>query len=230
MIKSLLLSSALLLNPINKVSENPNDYYGVIQVGINNVNSYEFDSCYVGSDSFDTSNKEIKHTLVVNDTFYIPKEYGNIELNGIALNFIVNVDSADAIVRKETELSNTIYYDGSNRINSSISATQHWQIISPTQVKIGLVMYAEDYTFYSINTQYIYSPMYTDLNVDVELIDVSSLIFTIVSLPFTFIQQAFNLTLFPGTPYQFNFANLAMIIIGSVFLIFIIKKIMSIKG
>lgn len=63
-----------------------------------------------------------------------------------------------------------------------------------------------------------------------EIIDLPSLIFTIITLPFTFINTAFNLTLFQGTPYQINFANIISLIIGGLILIYIIKLIMQLKG
>ncbi len=63
-----------------------------------------------------------------------------------------------------------------------------------------------------------------------EIIDLPSLIFTIISLPFTFITQAFNLTIFKGTPYELNFANVISLIIGGLILIYIIKMIMQLKG
>lgn len=230
MLKSLILSSSLLFTPIQNQSIDPTDYYGVIRVDINNVNSYEFDSCYVFGESLGTS-KEVHNVKLENDIFYIPKEYGNISLQTISLNFLVNVDDTNGVVRKDTELSNTMLYNGTTWTSGSIHASQLFQVIDATTLKIGLVMYADEPSYYSLNTQYIYSPTYQNTDVgNVELIDVTSLIFTLVSLPFTFIQQAFNLTIFPGTPYQFNFSNLAMIIIGSFFLIFIIQKIMSIKG
>ena len=63
-----------------------------------------------------------------------------------------------------------------------------------------------------------------------DVVDIPGLMFTILTLPFTFFSQAFNLTLFPGTPYQLNFADIIYIIIGGCALLFIIKTIMSLKG
>ena len=61
-------------------------------------------------------------------------------------------------------------------------------------------------------------------NKDVEVIDLPGLLFTILTMPFSFISTAFNLTIFPGTPYQLNISNLVMTLIASLLLIFIIKK------
>jgi hypothetical protein len=55
-----------------------------------------------------------------------------------------------------------------------------------------------------------------------EVIDIPNFIFTILTLPFSFISVAFNLTLFPGTMYQINLANLFLAIIGILVFIFVI--------
>ena len=63
-----------------------------------------------------------------------------------------------------------------------------------------------------------------------EVIDIPGLIFTILTLPFTFIHNAFDLTIFKGTPYQLNFADIITLILGCMLLITIIRLIMSMKG
>lgn len=64
-------------------------------------------------------------------------------------------------------------------------------------------------------------------NEDVEVIDLPGLLFSILTMPFSFISVAFNLTIFPGTPYQLNISNLIMTIIASLLLIFIIRKFLK---
>lgn len=71
---------------------------------------------------------------------------------------------------------------------------------------------------------------YKEPTITNEIIDIPSLIFTIIGLPFTFILNAFNLTIFEGTAYELNFSDIIMLILGGLTLIFIIKKIMEIKG
>lgn len=44
-----------------------------------------------------------------------------------------------------------------------------------------------------------------------EVIDLPGLMWQILTMPFAFVSQAFNLTLFPGTPYQVNISNLFLI-------------------
>lgn len=55
-----------------------------------------------------------------------------------------------------------------------------------------------------------------------EVLDIPGLMWEILTMPFAFISQAFNLTLFPGTPYQINIANLFLSIIGVFVFIFLV--------
>ena len=58
----------------------------------------------------------------------------------------------------------------------------------------------------------------------IEVVDIPGIMFTILGMPFSFIAQAFNLTLFPGTPYQINVANVLFALIVALIVIFIIRK------
>lgn len=58
---------------------------------------------------------------------------------------------------------------------------------------------------------------------DYEIVNLPGLLFDILTMPFTFISMAFNLTLFPGTPYQVNISNLFLTLIGIAIFIFIIN-------
>lgn len=64
-------------------------------------------------------------------------------------------------------------------------------------------------------------------NSDYEVIDLPGFMFQILTMPFAFISQAFNLTLFPGTPYQINISNLLLAIIAFLVFIFIIRIMMK---
>lgn len=56
-----------------------------------------------------------------------------------------------------------------------------------------------------------------------EVIDIGGLMWDIIGMPFTFINQAFNVTLFPGTIYQLNIGTLVKGLIAILTLLFIIK-------
>lgn len=61
----------------------------------------------------------------------------------------------------------------------------------------------------------------------IEVVDIAGLMFQILSMPFAFISQAFNLTLFPNTPYEFNVSNFFLGIIGVALLLWIVKIILG---
>lgn len=60
-----------------------------------------------------------------------------------------------------------------------------------------------------------------------EVIDLPGVMWQILTMPFSFISTAFNLTLFPGTPYQLNISNLIMTIFGVMVFLFIFKLILK---
>ena len=79
----------------------------------------------------------------------------------------------------------------------------------------------QDGTFFNISWTYTI-PTGTG-----EIVDIPGLMFDILTMPFAFISQAFNLTLFPGTPYQVNISNLLLTLIGVVVFITIINMIVK---
>lgn len=60
-----------------------------------------------------------------------------------------------------------------------------------------------------------------------EVIDIPGLMFTILTLPFSFITQAFNITLFPNTPYSINIGNLFLSIVAIIILMWLLQKIIG---
>lgn len=80
----------------------------------------------------------------------------------------------------------------------------------------------------SYSNSYEESPTINTTNY--EVIDLPNLMFTILTMPFSFISQAFNLRLFTGTPYALNISDLFLAVIATFALIFIIKLIISKAG
>lgn len=71
---------------------------------------------------------------------------------------------------------------------------------------------------------YINNPTY-------EVIDLPNVMLSILTMPFTFFSQAFNLTLFPNTPYALNIGHTILIIVGVIGTIYLIRYLVSIfKG
>lgn len=62
-----------------------------------------------------------------------------------------------------------------------------------------------------------------------EVVNVPGLLFQILTMPFTFYSQAFNLTLFPGTPYQFSVTHILLFIVALLIFAYIIRLIMRYK-
>lgn len=63
-----------------------------------------------------------------------------------------------------------------------------------------------------------------------EVIDIPGLMWEIITMPFAFVSQAFNLTLFPGTPYQLNISNLFLSIIAVFVFVALISMFLKMKG
>ena len=63
-----------------------------------------------------------------------------------------------------------------------------------------------------------------------EVIDIPGLMWEILTMPFAFVSQAFNLTLFPGTPYQLNISNLFLSLIAVAVFIWLISFFLKMKG
>lgn len=63
-----------------------------------------------------------------------------------------------------------------------------------------------------------------------EVVDIPGLMWQILSMPFAFVSQAFNLTLFPGTPYQVNISNLFLSIIGIFVFVWLVGLFLKMKG
>lgn len=58
-------------------------------------------------------------------------------------------------------------------------------------------------------------------------ISLQGLMLQILTMPFTFITQAFNVTLWPNTPYEFNISNFILSLIAIATILFIIKLFTS---
>lgn len=59
---------------------------------------------------------------------------------------------------------------------------------------------------------------------DYEVVDIGGIMFDILTMPFTFVSRAFNITLFPNTPYQINLSGLFLSIFAALVFIWIMKR------
>lgn len=60
------------------------------------------------------------------------------------------------------------------------------------------------------------------------IINLPDMLFRIFMMPWQFMSIAFNLTIFPGTPYQINFASLILGLFGAILAIVIIKIVLKV--
>lgn len=67
----------------------------------------------------------------------------------------------------------------------------------------------------------------TVINPTIEVIDLGGLFFQILAMPFAFISQAFNLVLFPGTPYVIHVGGLILGITGLLVMMLLVSLIMK---
>lgn len=60
-----------------------------------------------------------------------------------------------------------------------------------------------------------------------EIVDIPGIMWEIITMPFAFVSQAFNLTLFPGTQFSLNVSNLLLSIFGVLVFILLLKAILK---
>lgn len=63
-----------------------------------------------------------------------------------------------------------------------------------------------------------------------EIVNVPGVMIDVLGMPFTFVSTAFNLTLFPGTPYELNFSTLFLSLIAVVIFVFLVRLILRVAG
>lgn len=68
---------------------------------------------------------------------------------------------------------------------------------------------------------------YTTAQVVQEIVDIPGMMWEILTMPFAFISTAFNLTIFPNTPYAVNISNLVLTIFGVLVFVFIFKLLIK---
>ena len=171
---------------------------------------------------FNTSNN--LENLYMNEEFY--KE-----------NFISQVETrcdADIYTDKlyhDNENTNSYdlasFIDESRYKNFTIVITARLNNATTTSIEMGV-----DTQSMLLNPDMILNATYEQPQVsnNYEVIDIPDLMFTILSMPFSFVSQAFNLTIFGGTPYQINLSALFLGLIGAIIFIVIIKLILQHAG
>lgn len=177
---------------------------------------------YMGYNYIDTLQQEIESP---NNGY----RYSKLEQITEAENISSNNDTTATIETNITLTKGTTTYV--IQINEPIVETKNGY--TNPEGTIGIVQtqqfIAENF-FYLPNMNYHISGQIIIAEGTQEIVDIPGLMFQVLTMPFTFISAAFNLTLFPGTPYQINISNLFMAIIAVMAFIFIIKLLIGMKG
>jgi len=143
-----------------------------------------------------------------------------------------------------TNITNNFSYTQTKNINdytiapntnltTSIQLNNIWKTYMITYVKWLDTTYEElaitsndlDNDLITMDTGEIFGSIYTGGGY--EYVDIPNLMFTILTLPFSFISQAFNLTLFPNTPYSINIGNLFLSVVAIILLMWLLQKIIG---
>lgn len=192
-------------------------------------------------------NEQMALILQVATTLYETTENLNQYLNAnnwTTLTAIQNMINQTMAIQNKTELisQTTQFRDGNLGVNEGQTTMNATITIDPTktnfifgQLKLTTIRQQEQ-------IMQNWTPTPTNKGVHIsettlhsmiaqvptqEIVDIPGLMFTILGLPFSFISQAFDLTIFPGTPYQVNFANIFLGFIGIAMFLWILKVIMG---
>lgn len=118
-------------------------------------------------------------------------------------------------------------------IRTNIQLNNIWKTYMITYIKwvdttyneLAISMYNGINDLITMDNGEIFGSIYTGDGY--EYVDIPNLMFTILTLPFSFISQAFNLTLFPNTPYSINIGNLFLSIVAIILLMWLLQKIIG---
>lgn len=83
------------------------------------------------------------------------------------------------------------------------------------------------YAIWRLTNKKIKAYKITNENVSVDVINIPDIMFQILTMPFTFISMAFNLTLFAGTQYQINISSLFLGILAVIIFVLIIRMLIK---
>ena len=111
--------------------------------------------------------------------------------------------------------------------NQIYTYTENWNTNEETkELKIYLVEVGNTDNISATTTINLTIP--TTQKSEYEVINIPEVMLYIITMPFTFYSQAFNFTLFTGTPYAINIGQLILGIIGSLLMIWLIFKVMKV--
>lgn len=195
------------------------------------TNKYIGDFKYTLSDSFNLLSVNNVNTYNNNNIYYFKNVDENYVINSLIFtsNTTLNTDNKYYLTCKAWYDNDFSYSLRNVELNISNSNLYYYSFFAPMVDGIGIGgTETIDYLEFTIDTyskgSYVPSMPGTPTT---EVLDLNSLIFTILTMPFSFLSTCFNFTFFEGTPYAFNVSTIILSIISIVILLFIIKLIMS---
>lgn len=119
-------------------------------------------------------------------------------------------------------------YDGDERTieTNNGNFTANYNVYNENNFTFMFALQNEDDMFYDFEiekTRISYTYTYTDSSEN-EVVDIGGLLWEILAMPFGFISTAFNLTIFPNTPYSINVANILFTLIAALMIIWIVRR------
>ena len=142
----------------------------------------------------------------------------NIALNTESPTIVTEFTKIE-MLNPDENLFNDRAFDIWWRSQNETEPTSHYYDSGQAQLQ-SYINFTSDYGGY-------FNATYANIPIVTEVVDIPGMMWQILSMPFTFISTAFNLTLFPGTPYQVNISNLLLTIIGVLVFVFIFKLILK---
>lgn len=184
------------------------------------------------------------HIYTVNGNYDDDENIYNF-LNGET---IYNYEDYETLVQKITDMAQ----DGTEITPATITNDNYYEYMNNlglgTNGEIDETTFIVESTIQNVNVDdslpktTAYSPfgnycnqLHYEINVIVdvpqsgtgEIIDIPGMMLMVLGMPFTFIAQAFDLTIFPGTYYQVNLAHIALAVLGAGLIIFVFKKFLK---
>lgn len=202
----------------NKIS------YIQIETNITTLLNLDYTTAYI-----ELYNHTIEETYAIYETDKIPATEPNLKNTNGIVDFMESQIEKMTLLQKEENECEEIEY------NQPGWTSGHYQIERAS--KKTLVIYEQCYVRnYNVEEtsshirardDIYFNVVSEETTINIEVVDIWGLILNILTIPFTFVSQAFNLTIFPGTAYSINVSNILLLIIAVMAFIFIIRKFMK---
>lgn len=162
--------------------------------------------------------------------------YSYINLTDFDLTTLVNILTSwtsnqkymyTSAILNTDQYSNTQQYSYQEPTNEMNEYTYYVEVYSMTTSQPSTNTHPELSTLMNVRSQVYYGYEYETVQDPIEVIDLSSLLFDILMMPWAFLSVAFNFTLWPGTPYAINLSHIATVFLGTLVLIFLIKLLLK---